>query len=107
MHVVFVYSEAKRVFNKADDYDRFITIQKFYKDNFSLVVDLRSIEDNTRQRHREEDREHAKTWGSPRNHKTGHATVDITCKIYVLSDDLVNLMNNNLQSIQYYLHGII
>ena len=40
------YSEVKRVVNKVEDYDRFISIQSFYQDLFSLVIDLRSIEDN-------------------------------------------------------------
>ena len=29
-----------------EDYDRFMSIQSFYKDLFALVIDLRSIEDN-------------------------------------------------------------
>ena len=40
------YSEAKRVFNKVEHYDRFISIQSFYKYLFALVIDLSSIEDN-------------------------------------------------------------
>ena len=40
------YSEAKRVFNKVDHYDRYISIQSFYKYLFALVIDLSSIEDN-------------------------------------------------------------
>ena len=40
------YSEVKRVFKKMEDYDRFMSIQSFYKDLFALVIDLRSIEDN-------------------------------------------------------------
>ena len=42
------YSEAKRVFNSVEDYDRFITIREFYNSKFALVIDLRAIEDNTR-----------------------------------------------------------
>ena len=40
------YSEVKRVLNKVEDYDRFMSFQSFYKDLFALVIDLRSIEDN-------------------------------------------------------------
>ena len=40
------YSEVKRVFNKVEDYDRFMSIQSFYKDLFALVIDLHSIEHN-------------------------------------------------------------
>ena len=40
------YSEVKRVLNKVEDYDRFMSFQSFYKDLFALVIDLRLIEDN-------------------------------------------------------------
>ena len=93
------YSEAKRLFNKVEDYDRFITIQSFYKDRFALVIDLRSIEDNMK---------HA-TGKRIVNTQSGVlleitklvTTVDVTCRIYLLSDGLVNFVNNNLSSIQY------
>ena len=42
------YSEVKRVFNQIEDYDRFISIQSFYKEKIARVIDLRSIEDNMR-----------------------------------------------------------
>ena len=42
------YSEAKRVFNKVDHYDRYISIQSFYKYLFALVIDhfIRSLFDH-------------------------------------------------------------
>ena len=78
------HGEARSVFNKVEDYDRFISIQSFYKDRFSLVIDLCSLEDNAK-------------------HSTGKKIVNIqssvllelsklatnlvvTCRIYVLSD---------------------
>ena len=43
-----LYSEAKRVFNRVQDYYRFITITEFYNSKFALLMDLRVIEDNSR-----------------------------------------------------------
>lgn len=93
-----LHSEAKRLFNKVED-DRFITIQSFYKNQFALVIDLRSIEDNLK---------HA-TGKKIVNTQSGilleiiklATAVDVTCRIYVLSDGLVNFTNNNISSIQY------
>ena len=93
------YDEAKRVFNEVPDCDRFITSQSFYKDHFALVVDLRSIEDNMK---------HA-TGKRIINTQSGvlleitklATAVDVTCRVYVLSDGLVNFVNNDINSIQY------
>ena len=94
-----LYSEAKRLFNQVDDYDRLIRVQSFYKDRFALVIDLRSIEDNMK---------HA-TGKKIVNTQSGvlleiaklATGVDLTCRIYVLSDTLVNFVNNDISSIQY------
>ena len=42
------YSEAKMVFNSAEDYDMFIIIREFYNSKFALVIEMRAIEDNSR-----------------------------------------------------------
>ena len=94
-----LYGEAKRLFNQVEDYDMFITVQSFYKNRFALVIDLRSIEDNMK---------HA-TGKRIVNTQSGvlleitklATTVDATCRIYVLSDGLVNFVNHDLNSIQY------
>ena len=39
------YEEAKRLFVSKDKRDEFMTFQKFYKDKFALVIDLRSHEE--------------------------------------------------------------
>ena len=93
------YSEAKRVFNSVEDYDRFITIREFYNSKFALVIDLRAIEDNSRH-------------GAGKkviNTQSGvlleitklATTTNVKCRIYVLSDGLVNFVNNGLKTIQY------
>ena len=40
-----LFEEAGRVF-KLDSKDQFMSIQKFYKDHFALVVDLRTVNDS-------------------------------------------------------------
>ena len=92
------YSEEKRVFNNVEDFDRFITIRQFYNDKYELAIDLRAIEDNSRH-------------GAGKkviNTQSGillkitklSTMVDVKCRIYVLSNGLVNFVSNNLQSIQ-------
>ena len=39
------YDEAKRFFGTQDLKDQFMTIEKFYKDKFTFVIDLKSHED--------------------------------------------------------------
>lgn len=78
------YGEAKSVFNKVKDYDRFISIQSFYKDRFSLVIDLCPIEDNVKR----------STGKKIVNIQSGvvlelsklATTLVVTCRIYVLSE---------------------
>ena len=93
------YSEAKKVFNSVEDYDRFITIREFYNSKFALVIDLRAIEDNSRH-------------GAGKkviNTQSGvlleitklATTTNVKCRIFVLSDGLVNFVNNGLKTIQY------
>ena len=93
------YDEAKRLFGSKDERDQFITPQKFYKDKFALVIDLRSNEETNKTGH-------GKKIVNTQNgvllemKKTAH-TGNINCNIFVVSDGLVNFMNNDLRSIQY------
>ena len=76
-----------------------MTHQKFYKDKFALVIDLRSTEEVNKTGH-------GKKIVNTQNgilleiKKTAH-TGNINCKIFVVSDGFVNFMNNGLRSIQY------
>ena len=93
-----LYGESCRMFSQGVR-DQFMTLEKFFKDKFVLVIDLRS---------------------NPDRQKTGHGkhimntqngilleikkrvhTGTLRCYIFVVSDGLVNMINNNLQSIQY------
>ena len=93
------YDEAMRLFGSKDEKDQFMTPQKFYKDKFALVIDLRSTEEVNKTGH-------GKKIVNTQNgilleiKKTAH-TGNINCKIFVVSDGLVNFMNNDLRSIQY------
>ena len=92
-----LFEEAGRVF-KLDSKDQFMSIQKFYKDHFALVVDLRTVNDSF-------------TSGNGKklvNTQSGllleikkATTANVMCKIFVLSDGLVNIVNRDLMSIKY------
>ena len=74
------------------------TVEKFYKDKFALVIDLKSHEVNKTA--------HGKKIVNTQNgvllEITNKAhTGNITCNIFVVSDGLVNFINKDLQSIQY------
>ena len=86
-----VNGEAKSVFNGVEDYDRFITIREIHDSKFALVIDLRSIKDNTRH-------------GAGKkviNTQSGvllvitklATTTGVKCRIFMLSDGLVNFVN--------------
>ena len=90
---------AKRVFNSVEDCNRFITIREFYNTKFALVIDLRSIEDYTR--HFAGRKVMSKQSGVLLEITKLATTTDVKCRMFVLSDGLVNFVNNNLQSIQY------
>lgn len=76
-----------------------MTIQKFYKSGFALVIDLRSIQDN---RNVATDKKIVNTQSGVLLEITKKATTaNVMCRVFVMSDGLVNFMNNGLQSIQY------
>ena len=93
-----LYYEAKRVFQMGPDLDTFMTIEKFYDTGFALVIDLRTIEDTK------------KTSDGTRlvNTQAGVTVIvekevttnDLTCRIYALSDGLVDFLNLGLSNIQ-------
>jgi hypothetical protein len=75
-----------------------MTINKFFSSCFSLVIDLRSTQDDT-------------TGGGRRivNTQSGilleikkrATTANVQCNIFVVSDALLNFANRDLSSIQY------
>ena len=94
------YDEAKRLLQlMKDEKDQFMTMEKFYKDKFALVIGLRSHKEVYKTAH-------GKKIVNTQNgilleiKKKSH-TGNINCNIFVVSDGLVNFINNDLQSIQY------
>ena len=76
-----------------------MSIQKFYKNHFALVVDLRTINDSFTSGN-------GKTLVNTQSGllleiKKKAKTANVMCKIFVLSDGLVNIVNRDLMSIQY------
>ena len=93
------YEEAGRLFGKHCNTERAISIREFYKDQFACVVDLRTHNDN-----------HATGTGKKLVNKQSGVlleikkkvtTVDVLCKMFILSDGLLNISNRDLESIQY------
>ena len=92
-----LFKEAGRAF-KLNSKDQFMSIHKFYKNHFTLLVDLRTINNSF-------------TYGNGKklvNTQSGllleikkATTANIMCKIFVLSDGLVNIVNRDLMSRQY------
>jgi hypothetical protein len=95
------FEEAKRFFCPMCEKsmaDEFMSIDRFYKDGFALVIDLRSTQDDT-------------TGGGKKivNTQSGvlleitkkATTADVQCNIFIVSDALLNFVNRDLSSIQY------
>jgi hypothetical protein len=95
-----LYDEAKRLFgivnNTCNDN---ISVRKFYKDKFALVVDLRAVDDSH-------------VVGSGKRLlgdnpgilleiETDGMSEDIFCNIFVLSDRFINISEKTLQGINY------
>ena len=94
------FEEAFRIFHRGyESCESVMTLEKFYKDAFALVVDLRTINDdfvygdgkkivNTQS-------------GIQLEIKKKAITANVKCHIFVLSDGLLNILNEDLDSIQF------
>jgi hypothetical protein len=89
------FEEARRFFCPTDE---FMSIQKFFKDGFTLVVDLRSNEDDVTGNGKEIVNTQS---GVLLEIKKKATTENVVCNLSVVSDALVNFVNRDLQSIQY------
>ena len=82
-----------------EEKDNYMTIEKFYKDKFVLIIDLRSHQEKNKTTH-------GKRIVNTQNgvlmeiKKTAH-TGNLNCNIFVAADRLVNFINNDIQNIQY------
>ena len=94
-----LHEEAGRLFGRYHNCEKSVPIQDFYKDQFACVVDLRTYEDSN-------------VFGVGRklvNTQSGvlleikklATTANVLCKIFVVSDGLLNIRNKNLERVQY------
>ena len=92
------YEEANRLFNQ-DTKDQFMTLEKFFKDKFALLIDLRAHVDKSVMAN---GREIINTQNGIllEIKKTAHTGI-LKCSLFVVSDALVKFVNNDLQSIGY------
>lgn len=81
-------------------YDQNITVKDFFKDSFSVMIDLQSNKDN--QTICGSGRKVANTLSGVLLELTRSATTtkDHMIYVFVISEALVNFVNNNLNSIQ-------
>ena len=94
------FEEAFRVFHCGfTPCDSVMSVEKFFKDSFALVVDLRTLDDNF-------------VYGNGKklvNTQSGlllvikktAITANVKCHIFVISDGLLNIVNKDLSSIQF------
>ena len=94
------FEEAFRIFHCGyESCESVMTLEKFYKDSFALCIDLRTINDDF-------------VYGDGKkivNTQSGilleikktAITANVKCHIFVLSDGLLNIVNKDLDSIQF------
>ena len=94
-----LHEEAGRLFGRYHNCEKSVPIRDFYKDQFACVVDLRTYEDSN-------------VFGVGRklvNTQSGvlleikklATAANVLCKIFVVSDGLLNIRNKNLERVQY------
>ena len=94
-----LHEEAGRLFGRYHNCEKSVPIRDFYKDQFACVVDLRTYENSN-------------VFGVGRklvNTQSGvlleikklATTANVLCKIFVVSDGMLNIRNKNLERVQY------
>ena len=94
-----LHEEAGRLFGRYHNCEKTVPIRDFYKDQFACVVDLRTYEDSN-------------VFGVGKklvNTQSGVlleikklvTTTNMLCKIFVVSDGMLNIRNKNLERVQY------
>ena len=94
-----LHEEAGRLFGRYHNCEKSVPIRDFYKDQFACVVDLRTYEDSN-------------VFGVGKklvNTQSGvlleikklATTANVLCKIFVVSDGMLNIRNKNLERVQY------
>ena len=93
------HEEAGRLFGRYHNCEKTVPIREFFKDQFACVIDLRTYEDS-----------YAVGIGKKLvNTQSGvlleikklATTANVMCKIFVISDGMLNIRNKDLEKIQY------
>jgi hypothetical protein len=93
------YEEAKRVFGKEGSMNPLMTLRSFYDNHFALVVDLRSIEDNSVYK---TGRKLTSTQsGIQLEIQKKATTTDLDCHMFIISDSIVQIMGGGLSGVVY------
>ena len=93
------HEEAGRLFGRYHNCEKTVPIRNFYKDQFACVIDLRTYEDSN-------------VFGIGKkliNTQSGVlleikklvTTANVMCKIFVVSDGMLNIRNRGLEKVQY------
>ena len=91
------HEEAGRLFGRYHNCEKTVPIREFYKDQFACVIDLRTYEDSN-------------VFGVGKklvNTQSGvlleikklATTANVMCKIFVVSDGMLNIRNKNLEKV--------
>ena len=96
-----IWTEVSRFFMKEKHKPQFMTLQKFYTDNkFGLLIDLRSMA--SQEMHGSGTRLVNTTSGVQMDiEREGKRTKTVNCYVFVISDCQFNLLNKQLESVQY------
>ena len=92
------YEEASRVFGRYGLSEEIVTMREFYKDQFALVIDLRTINDNVTGTGKKLINTQS---GILLEIKKTAISANVMCKIFIVSDGLLNITNRDLENIQY------
>ncbi len=92
------YDEAKRLFGNGAE-NPLITLKSIYKNHFALVVDLRNMEDNSVYQTR---RKLTSTQsGIQLEIQKKVTTADVDCHVFIISDGIIQVVGNTLNSVIY------
>ena len=96
-----IWSEVSRFFMKEEHKPQHMTLQKFYaKNKFGLLIDLRSME--SQKMHGSGTRIVNSTDGIQLEiERYGKGSGNVDCHVFIISDAQFNIMNRQLQSVQY------
>ena len=91
-----LHEEAGRLFGRYHNCEKTVPIRDFYKYQFACVVDLRTYEKNGIGKRLVNTQS-----GVLLENKKAATTANVMCKIFIISDGMLNIRNKDLERIQY------